>query len=615
MQAIILAAGMGSRLGKYSQDNTKCMLSINGRKLIERALDALDGAGITHCVIVVGYKKENLMRFVGDKYKNIKITYIANDVYNKTNNIYSLWLAREHLEKDDTVLLESDLIFDDGILKTLLEHPDPTLAIVAPYESWMDGTVVQISDDNVITNFIPRKFFDYNEKTSYYKTVNIYKFSKEFLRNSYVPFLSAYTQAMGNNEYYEHVLRVITTLDKNELKALVLKNQKWYEIDDAQDKDIAETIFCDSSEDKVRLTAKRYGGYWRFPQMLDYCYLVNPYFPTKAMMNEMKASFAELLQNYPSGLNVQNLLAAKLFNVDTDCILTGNGAAELIRAVSSTLRGKVGVIYPTFNEYAESIEKHCSVVGFSKNSEDCDMSYDKNDILRWSAQCDTLVLINPDNPSGNYIKYNDVLEIAASFEKDGKTLLLDESFIDFCDAEDNCSLLKQDILEQHKNLIIIKSISKSYGVPGLRLGVLASSNRELIASVRKNIPIWNINSFGEFFLQIIGKYTKDYKAACKLIAAERVRFKGELEKTGFFEVYPSEANYFLCRIIAGAEDVNTRINAPELTRRLLEKHNIFIKDLSGKQGIPDNSFVRIAVRDKPDNDRLIAALISKGRTL
>jgi histidinol-phosphate/aromatic aminotransferase/cobyric acid decarboxylase-like protein len=300
---------------------------------------------------------------------------------------------------------------------------------------------------------------------------------------------------------------------------------------------------------------------------------------------------------------VQNLLAAKLFNLETDCILTGNGAAELIRAMGSVLRGKVGVIYPTFNEYAESMGEHCTIVGFSKNHADDDMGYGKNDILGWSAQCDALVLINPDNPSGNYIKYNDVLEISDYFEKSGKTLILDESFIDFCDSEENCSLLKQDILEQHKSLVIIKSISKSYGVPGLRLGVLASGNREFIKTVRKNIPIWNINSFGEFFLQIIGKYTKDYKAACKLIAVERARFKCELEKTGIFEVYPSEANYFLCRIARA-----NGMNAPELTSCLLEKHNIFIKDLSGKQGIPDNTFVRIAVRDKSDNDRLIASL-------
>jgi choline kinase len=156
MQAVILAAGMGSRLGKYTKNNTKCMLPVNGRTLIERALDALDDAGIRKCVIVAGYERENLINFVGPQYKNVAITWVVNEVYNKTNNIYSLYLAKDHLLADDTLLLESDLIFEGRIIKELLENPEPTLAVVAPYESWMDGTVTQISKENVITGFIPK---------------------------------------------------------------------------------------------------------------------------------------------------------------------------------------------------------------------------------------------------------------------------------------------------------------------------------------------------------------------------------------------------------------------------------------------------------------------------
>jgi choline kinase len=355
MQAVILAAGMGSRLGKYTKNNTKCMLPINGRTLIERALDALDGAGIRKCVIVAGYEKDNLINFVGPRYKNIEIVWIINEVYNKTNNIYSLYLARDHLLRDDTLLLESDLIFEDRIITELLENPEPTLAVVAPYESWMDGTVVQISAENVITKFIPKTDFKYKKIDSYYKTVNIYKFSREYLRNSYVPFLEAYSQAMGSNEYYEQVLRVITRLDRNELKALVLGDHKWYEIDDVQDKDIAETIFADTAGERLRRIASRYGGYWRFPKLLDFCYLVNPYFPPEQMRKEMKAYFDDLLTQYPSGLTVQNLLAAKLFSLESEYVLTGNGAAELIRAAAPAIRGRAGIIYPTFNEYPESL--------------------------------------------------------------------------------------------------------------------------------------------------------------------------------------------------------------------------------------------------------------------
>ncbi|MDR1288420.1 MAG: aminotransferase class I/II-fold pyridoxal phosphate-dependent enzyme [Treponema sp.] len=592
MQAVILAAGMGSRLGKYTRNNTKCMLRINGRTLIERALDALDAAGIRKCFIVAGYQKDSLVNFVGHKHKNIDITYIINDIYDKTNNIYSLYLAKDRLLEDDTLLLESDIIFEDRIIEDLLRHPEPTLAVVARYESWMDGTVVQISGGNVITQFIPRKFFRYDQKESYYKTVNIYKFSADFLRNSYVPFLDAYSKAMGRNEYYEQVLRVIAALDKNELKAMVLDDHKWYEIDDIQDKDIAETIFCDDPDEKFRLVGRRYGGYWRFPGMLDFCYLVNPYFPAVQMRNEMDACFRDLLTEYPSGLDVINLLAGKMFNIEAPHILAGNGASELIRALSPLVKGKTGIIYPSFNEYTESIK--AEIVPLYPGN----ISYTADDLAAWLDRCDNLLLINPDNPSGNFIPEDDLRRLLRLFEDRRKRLILDESFVDFSGAKGG-SLLSGETLAEFPHLVILKSLSKSYGIPGIRLGVLASGDSGLVAEVRKNLPIWNINSFAEYFLQIMGKYTGDYRAACRLIAEERDRFGAELEKTGLFTVYPSRANYFLCKC--------RNCTARELAVYLLAR-NIFIKDLSGKKGIDGPSWIRLAVRNRADNDALIEKL-------
>jgi histidinol-phosphate/aromatic aminotransferase/cobyric acid decarboxylase-like protein/choline kinase len=596
MQAVILAAGMGNRLGKYTSNNTKCMLAINGLTLIERALDALDTAGIKKCVIVVGYKKDNVIAFLGNKYKNIELFYVSNDIYNKTNNIYSLYLARDFLLSDDTLLLESDLIFEKSIIAGMIADPNPTIAAVAKYESWMDGTVVQLAENNSIANFIPKKTFNYDEKETYYKTVNVYKFSKEFLRDTYVPFLEAYSHAMGNNEYYEQVLRVITTLDKQELKAFILTGQKWYEIDDVQDKNIAEIIFSSSPGERLDKIQKSYGGYWRFPHLLDFCYLVNPYFPTRQMYNEIKAYFAELLASYPSGLNIQNMLAGKLYAVEEDSILAGNGAAELIRALAPVLQGSIGVIYPTFNEYPESFTGNEIIPLIPR-----DFTYTCQDLLDHSSRCDIILLINPDNPSGNCIPAKDIIVLLENMKNQNKKLILDESFIDFCDFEENQSLLNQEILDRFPNLVVIRSLSKSYGVPGLRLGVLGSGNRELIKKIRSRLPIWNINSFGEYFLQIIGKYIKDYRLSCAEIARERTHFKTELEKTGLVTVYPSEANYLLCRC-------NNGVTARELTEYLLEHHDIFIKDLTGKKGIPGNSYIRLAVRDMTDNDKLAEKL-------
>jgi histidinol-phosphate/aromatic aminotransferase/cobyric acid decarboxylase-like protein/choline kinase len=599
VQSIILAAGMGNRLGKYTKDNTKCMVSINGKKLIERSLDALDESGIRKCIIVAGYKKENLINFLGNRYKNIDIVYVENDVYYKTNNIYSLYLAKEFLLQDDTLLLESDLIFENRLIADILACPDPTVAAVAKYESWMDGTVVQLTKDNIISNFIPKKFFNYDDKDSYYKTVNIYKFSKDFLCGSYVPFLEAYYKAMGTNEYYEQVLRVITTLDKNELKAFVLGGQKWYEIDDVQDKAVAETIFSSSPEEYVARIQRSYGGYWRFPRMLDFCYLVNPYFPPAQMLNEMKAYFASLISSYPSGLNIQNLLAAKLFNIEEENILAGNGASELIRALQPFLRGSVGITYPTFNEYPESFAKNEQAAFIPGN-----FGYGKDELISFSEKCDNLLLINPDNPSGNFIPPDGIAELAGHLEKKNKMLILDESFADFADSGENATFIRADLLSRYQNCVVIKSLSKSFGVPGIRLGVLASGNAGLLKQVRKNLSIWNINSFGEFFLQIVGKYIKAYRHSCQAIAKERERFKEKIEETGLLRVYPSQANYFLCEL-TGALKIKT---AAEFTTGLLSSHGIFIKDLTGKKGIPGEKFIRIAIRGGDDNDFFVKTL-------
>lgn len=601
MQAIILAAGMGRRLGEYTRDNTKCMLPVNGERLIDRVLGQLSQLGLSRVVIVVGYKGQNLIDYIGHRYDDhLKIEYVNNPVYDKTNNIYSLSLAKDKLQEDDTLLIESDLIFDDSLFRMILDNPYPNLALVDKYETWMDGTMVRIDEDNNIVNFIPKKAFKYKDVDSYYKTVNIYKFSREFSQNKYVPFLDAYSKALGNNEYYEQVLRVITLIDNAELKALPITNgAKWYEIDDVQDLDIAETLFADKDEFMYRYNM-RFGGHWRFPKLLDFCYLVNPYFPTAHMKDELRANFDILLSEYPSGMYVNSLIAAKYFDIRQEYTVVGNGAAELIKSLMERVEGRIGVVYPTFQEYPNR-KKQTEIIGFTPDNDD--LSYTADDLIRFYAdkQLSTLLLINPDNPSGNFIPMVDVLRLATWCKERGIFFVVDESFVDFSENFRNNSLLHNEILQAYPNLAVMKSISKSYGVPGLRLGVLASSDEELINWMKHDVSIWNINSFAEFYMQIFGKYQKDYDRACQKFIAERERFMARLTDIPFLRVIPSQANYFLCQ-------VTEKYTSEELTRRLLMDFNILIKDCDNKDGLKNKNYVRIAVRDQKDNDTLVEAL-------
>lgn len=600
MQAIILAAGMGRRLGEYTKDNTKCMLPVNGVRLIDRLLSQLSKLKLKRVVIVVGYQGQNLIDYIGNRYDNqLKIEFVENPIYDKTNNIYSLALAKEKLQEDDTLLIESDLIFDDGMFSLLTENPYPNLALVAKYETWMDGTMVRLDADNNIVNFVPKAAFDYNETDSYYKTVNIYKFSREFSQTKYVPFLEAYSKAVGNNEYYENVLRIISFLNSHDLKALPITNEKWYEIDDKQDLDIAEALFADE-KDLLRKYYGRFGGFWRFPQMLDFCYLVNPYFPTPRVVDEMRANFQTLLTQYPSGMKVNTIIASKCFGVSEDYIIPGNGAAELIKALMEDMTGKVGTIRPTFEEYPNRLPKESLVTFVPKDNT---YRYSADELMTFFEEnpVETLLIINPDNPSGNFIPKTDLLRLCEWSKKNGIRLMIDESFVDFSEDWENNSLLQDEILEQYPHLIVMKSISKSFGVPGIRLGILASADKKLIAHLKKQVSIWNLNSFAEFFMQIYNKYEKDYKTACGKFLKERADFEKQLRSISFLRVMPSQANYFLCEILPPR-------TANEVVLYMLKHHNILTRDCSNKPGLDGKQYMRIAVRNHEDNLRLIEGL-------
>ncbi len=601
MQAIILAAGMGRRLKELTRNQTKCMVTVNGVPLIDRMLRQIEDQHLSRIIIVTGHQGEKLMEHIRSLHIQTPIRYIHNPVYDRTNNIYSLSLAKDFLCQEDTLLFESDLIVEDSIIQALVQDPRQTLALVDKYENWMDGTCVKLGKGDTIEAFIPSKKFRFEESESYYKTVNIYKFSKDFSRTHYVPFLEAYTKALGDNEYYEQVLRVIAMLDEPVIRAKRLEGQRWYEIDDIQDLDIATSIFTPNQEEKAALMQNRYGGYWRYPHLLDFSYLVNPYFPPQKLMDEIKANFERLLTQYPSGMRVNTLLAAKNFDLPQEYLAVGNGAAELIKELMGYLTGSTGLIRPTFEEYPNRYPQKDTIVFCPKAPA---FRYTTQDLIdHFSGKnLKQLVLINPDNPSGNYLDHAQIDQLLDWSREMGIRLIVDESFIDFADEPD-ATLLRSDLLNANPHLIVVKSISKSYGVPGLRLGILASSDRQVVRHMKSHVAIWNINSFAEFYLQIAEKYQKEYQESLEKLRQERTRFSEELNRLKGIRVFPSQANYLMAEVTSGN-------SAGELTQNLLVHRNILIKDLSAKIG-NSGQFLRLAIRGTDDNNQLIAALESE----
>lgn len=594
MKALILAAGLGSRLQELTKQQPKCMISVNNEKLIDRLIKTLGDNNVTTIGVGTGYLANYLKDYLLKTYPDFNFEFFDNPIYDKTNNIYSLYQARDFLN-DDCLLIESDLIFQPKLITELLQSPYKDCAVVAPFEYWMDGTCVTLNENNKITKFIPKQKLNYDSDN--YKTVNIYKFSHKFLENQFIPLLEKKIENNFLNDYYELILEDLVESGIS-LYAYINRNYEWYEIDDVQDLDIAECIFA-TGENKLIKYQNRYGGYWRFPRVKDFCYLVNPFFPTIQMNNEFKYSFNTLLNEYPSGQNVNAHLAAKMFRIKPEYIAVGNGAAELIKSSIELLEGNhFGVIYPTFNEYPNRIGdmsiKKLVLQGKDKN-------YSIDELKEISNNVDVIVLINPDNPTGNFISKSEIIDLLRYLKTINTKLIYDESFIDFA-GDETFTMIENELLEEFDNLIVIKSISKSYGVPGGRLGVIVTQDKGFIEKIKKDISIWNINSFGEFFLQIFGKYEKDYILACEKIAKERDWLFQQLNQFKEFDVIPSKANYFTCRLTE-----ECKYTSKNLAIELLER-NIFIKDLAYKEGVADAEYIRLAVRNRQDNLQLLNEL-------
>lgn len=598
MQALMLAAGMGKRLGKFTNNNTKCMVEVAGKKLIDRAIEAVIEAEIKKMIIVVGYKGKALIDYIKGNYKDcgIDFIFINNEDYAVSNNIYSFYLAREYVINEDTLLMESDLIYDKSLLKKMVLCKQKNVAAVAKYKSWMDGTVVTCDRQGYITQFIDKSDMNYELLNEYYKTVNVYKLSKEFCKNVYMPFLEAYMSAYGLNSYYETPLKVVAHLARTRLFAYELGEMPWYEIDDAQDLDIANVMFS-CGKQKYDLVISKFGGYWRYESMLDFCYLVNPYFPTKKFVQKMQYEFPKLLGAYPSGLNMQNMNAERIFGVDKEHILVGNGASELINALGETFRGRVAVGVPTFNEYVRCF-RNCEII-YIDNSR-WDYQFNLDEYKKICEEVDMLCVVSPDNPSGAMLTKEQALELAMYAKEKGTRLLLDESFIDFAESDKKYTLMNEEILTKYDNLIVIKSIGKSYGVAGLRLGVLASSDKQLLSTIRTNMQIWNINSFAEYYLQIYNLYAADYASACEKIANERKRMLDRLNLVNGIKAYESQANYIMINLESRS--------SYEFCVECLEKHNMLIKDLSSKNFFRGRNFIRVAIKNRKENDVFLKAV-------
>jgi histidinol-phosphate/aromatic aminotransferase/cobyric acid decarboxylase-like protein/choline kinase len=586
MQAIILAAGYGRRMRPLSDNSHKALLPIGSTTILARIVDGLREIDVDDITVVTGYRAEDIERYLRERYPQTRLQFVHNPRYEETNNIVSLSMGLEQMRlEDDLVLVECDLLFEPGLLSRLLTR-DANIALVDHYRTGMDGTVVSVADGLVRQVFPPHvqgPDFQYADK---YKTLNIYRFKRDFCVKTLAPLVKVYADQVDANSYYELVLGMLANVPAQHIVAEVVDGEQWTEVDDPNDLAVARFQF--EPEQRVEILDRTFGGQWSF-EMLDFSFMRNSYFPTEGMLAAMRHALPSLIQRYGSTQNVLNEKLGWFLDRDPRRLQTLHGGTQAFPLLRQMFAGRtIGVPVPTFGEYRTFDD--------ALHYEDSP-GIDLDDLERTAQAADIVVIVNPNNPTGTILPTSEIYALAARHPS--KTFLVDESFNGFSSEPSIELALEREPLE---NVHVLVSLSKVLGVPGLRIGYVYSRDEGFVEELGRRLPIWNMNSIAEYFLELLLKFRPELAASF----AQTVRDREELRDTlgslpGIAEVYPSGGDFLLVRLDAPAPA------GAALRRALLAEAAIEVKDVSGR--IPgDSAHLRIAVRKPQENQRLADAL-------
>jgi histidinol-phosphate/aromatic aminotransferase/cobyric acid decarboxylase-like protein len=351
--------------------------------------------------------------------------------------------------------------------------------------------------------------------------------------------------------------------------------------------------------EKYEYLSKQHGGYYRH-NFTDHAYLYNLYFPPKAVFSHLKDNIHNLVLNYPMAQDALAELIGNVIQQPAERIVVGNGAAEIIKILSGSLAKKIIVPVPSFNEYANAAPEG-RAVEFPLEFPSFQLDVDKFADEAIKVGADMAVVVTPNNPTSMVVPKADLIRLAEKLKPSNCMLIIDESFLDFADNKEQITL-EQDI-DKYPNMAILKSMSKAYGICGLRIGYLLTANADFAKTVRNGIHIWNINGFAEEFLRILPQYKQEFEDSCKIVKTDRDVFYKKLFAIDGMTVFKPDANYIYCRLPDGA------LNGPEVTKRLFIEHNIYIKDSVGKTQPDADRYIRIASRTQEENNTLIDALM------
>ena len=599
-RAVILAAGVGKRLLPLTTNAPKCLTEVNGEPILLRTLRILAAQGLTEAVIVVGYEADKIRQRVGTQRFGIDIRYVDAPRYETTNNICSLWDARDFFDQD-LLLIEGDIVFDEDLVARLLRQPGSAVAVV-PYRHELSGTVVRRDRDGRVTAFVLGVDQDDEgfDPEGTFKTANVYLLRGELLRERLLPELSRQVERGHVHEYHEIVLRdLVADGSIRDLFAVDVSASRWYEVDDHRDLEAAEFLFLDRDTQFERIQ-QLHGSYWRYG-FVDHSYLYNLHFPPKEMVAGFHDDLSEILTNYPVGQHEIARLVAAWSGADPDHLVVSNGGSELIKILGEHFVERMTIPVPSFNEYENTLAPH-QLDRFALDPATFELDVDAFADSAIRSGSNFAVIVTPNNPTALSVDRDDVLRVARRLEPFGCGLIVDESFVEFSRAGSAASV--ESVVREHPNLVVLKSMSKVFGIAGLRIGYLMSADRDLVENFRARLPIWNVNGLAEAFLRSVGRYRHEFELSCALVSQTSHEFYEQLRALPGLAPIEPDANFVFCEITTPG------VGARQLARELYVEHGILIKDCASKSMPNADRYLRIASRTPAENRRLVEALAS-----
>ena len=342
---------------------------------------------------------------------------------------------------------------------------------------------------------------------------------------------------------------------------------------------------------KVDNMAKQFGK--NENDRIDFSSNVNPHIISD--LGKYVLEGLEKSRSYPD-INYTNLRnnISDYIKVDSELIIPGNGATEIIYLLMKSIKRRLAILNPTFSEYGRGAKlNNLEIIDFHLKEEN-NFSIDLDEIQKNMDKFDSLFVCNPNNPNGKVKDLNELLDLM--IEND-KLLIVDETFMEFVGEEEKYSLINK--IEQTPNLFILKAVTKFFGMPGLRLGYGVTSNKQIINNIYEYKEPWTINSFAENLSNYLFKDKEYINGSKDYYINERKFMLEELRKISRLKVYDTDTNFVLIKL--DDDEANS------LKLELFEKYNILIRDASNFIGL-DKSYIRVAIKSHNDNKVLIESL-------